>query len=247
MVSGVADAPVRAQNGSQFDGKARGLLEFGSSLRLSREAQGLTLVDAEKATHVRARYLRALEEEQLDLLPGGSYPRAFLRDYASYLGLDPALLLEGLPEPEPEIAPQPVAAPIRPLPWRGAAVTALVLGCAAAATVWMLSSHGHDATLVASGAPRAAAVTPRAAPKPAVTAAPKVATLSAVRGDCWVRVTRGGRVLWIGTLRQGRTLKLGVSKRLVVRLGAPWNVDVRVAGRPLASLPHAPVTIGLAA
>ena len=244
MVSGVADAPVRAQNGSQFDGKARGLLEFGSSLRLSREAQGLTLVDAEKATHVRARYLRALEEEQLDLLPGGSYPRAFLRDYASYLGLDPALLLEGLPEPEPEIAPQPVAAPIRPLPWRGAAVTALVLGCAAAATFWALSSHGHDATPVASGAPPAV-VAPKAAPKPVPAPAPKIATLSAVRGDCWVRVTHGGRVLWIGTLRQGRTLRLGVAKPLLVRLGAPWNLDVRVAGRRLASLPHAPVTIGL--
>src|SRR5439155_7496325 len=153
MVSGVAAAPVRAQNGRSTDGKARGLLEHGSSLRLSREAQGLTLVDAEKATRVRARYLRALEEGQFDLLPGGSYPRVFLRDYASYLGLDPALLLQGLPEPEPEIAPHPVAAPIRPLPWRGAAVTALVLGCAAAATFWMLSSHGHAATPGANGAP----------------------------------------------------------------------------------------------
>jgi transcriptional regulator with XRE-family HTH domain len=223
------------------------LLEFGSSLRLAREAQGLTLADAEKATRVRARYLRALEEGEIEQLPGGAYPRVFLRDYAAYLGLDPSLLLEGVPEPEPEISPQPVGSPIRPLPWRGAAVTALVLGCVAAASLWGLSSRGHHATPSAQAAaakPAAPKVVRQAA---APHAAPAVATLRAVRGDCWVRVSRGGRVLWVGTLRQGRTLRLGVSKQLVVRLGAPWNVDAQVAGRRLAPFPHRPLDVALRA
>ena len=225
-----------------------GLLEVGGSLRQSREAQGLTLADAEKATHVRARYLRALEDGQFDLLPGGSYPRVFLRDYASFLGLDPTSLLEDLPEPEPEISPQPVGSPLRPLPWRGAVATALVLGCAAAAGFWVLSSRGH------SPAPAAAHAAPSATPAAVVhrkrtqRAVPAVATLNAARGDCWVRVaTTGGRVVWVGTLRQGRTLRLGLAKRLVVRLGAPWNLDVNVAGKALARLPHAPVNLTLAA
>jgi hypothetical protein len=74
-----------------------------------------------------------------------------------------------------------------------------------------------------------------------------VATLTAARGDCWIRVTRRGRVVWVGTLRQGRTLKLGVRQRLVVRLGAPWNLDVRVAGKPLRGFPDTPVDVTLAA
>jgi Helix-turn-helix domain/Domain of unknown function (DUF4115) len=223
------------------------LLEVGGSLRQSREAQGLTLADAEKATRVRARYLRALEDGQFDLLPGGSYPRVFLRDYASFLGLDPTTLLEDLPEPEPEISPQPVGSPLRPLPWRGAVATALVLGCAAAAGIWLLSSREHTPAPVgahaASPATPVAVVHRQVAPR----AAAAVATLNAARGDCWVRVTSGGRVLWVGTLRQGRTLRLGLAKRLVVRLGAPWNLDVRVAGKPLTGLPHAPVNVTLAA
>jgi cytoskeletal protein RodZ len=222
-----------------------GLLEVGGSLRQRREAQGLTLADAEKATHVRARYLRALEEEQFDLLPGGSYPRVFLRDYASYLGLDPTSLLEDLPEPEPEISPQPVGLPLRPLPWRGAVATALVLGCAAAASFWFVSTRGHSPP--AAVAQAAAPAAPKVVQRQAAPAAPAVAKLRAVRGDCWIRVTRGDRVLWVGTLRQGRMLELGVARRLVVRLGAPWNLDISLAGKPLRGLPHAPVNVTLAA
>jgi transcriptional regulator with XRE-family HTH domain len=220
------------------------LPELGSSLRLSREAQGLTLADAEKATRVRSRYLSALEEGRLDQLPGGSYPRVFLRDYAAYLGLDPSLLLEKLPEPEPEISPQPVESPIRPLPWRGVLAAMLLLGCVAVGVVWALASHGPRAVPAAQAAPPAPRIAPKAAVRPA---APAVATLVAARGDCWVRVTRGGRVVWIGILRQGRTLRLGVSRRLVVRLGAPWNVDARLAGRRLAPFPHRPLNVVLAA
>ena len=80
------------------------LVESGSSLRQARERQGLALVDVEQATRLRVRYLRALEEDRLDLLPPGSYARVFLRDYATFLGLDPQPLLDALPELEPEIA-----------------------------------------------------------------------------------------------------------------------------------------------
>jgi hypothetical protein len=234
-------------NGESEGKGVSGLLELGGSLRQSREAQGLTLADAEKATHVRARYLRALEDGQLDQLPGGSYPRVFLRDYAAFLGLDPTTLLDDLPEPEPEISPRSVGPPLRPLPWRGAVATALVLGCAAAAGFWLLSSQRHGAAPAAAhkAAPAvSAAVVQR---HRAAHVVPAVATLNAARGDCWIQVTRDGRVLWVGMLHQGHTLRLGVAKRLVVRLGAPWNLDVSVAGKPLTGLPHTPVNLTLAA
>ncbi len=64
------------------------MFEIGYSLRSAREHQGLGYPDVELATKVRAKYIRALEEEDFDSLPGDTYVRGFLRAYADFLGLD---------------------------------------------------------------------------------------------------------------------------------------------------------------
>jgi cytoskeleton protein RodZ len=64
------------------------VFEIGYSLRSARERQGLGLPEIELATKIRAKYIRALEEEDFESLPGDSYVRGFLRTYAEYLGLD---------------------------------------------------------------------------------------------------------------------------------------------------------------
>jgi cytoskeleton protein RodZ len=61
---------------------------IGSTLREARNRRKVELSEAESATKIRLRYLRAMENEQWDVLPGGAYTRAFIRTYASYLGLD---------------------------------------------------------------------------------------------------------------------------------------------------------------
>ena len=64
------------------------MFEIGHSLRAARERQGIGLPEAELATKIRAKYIRALEEEDFDALPADTYARGFLRTYADYLGLD---------------------------------------------------------------------------------------------------------------------------------------------------------------
>jgi hypothetical protein len=64
------------------------VFEIGYSLRAARERQGIGLPEAELATKIRAKYLRALEEEDFEALPADTYARGFLRTYADYLGLD---------------------------------------------------------------------------------------------------------------------------------------------------------------
>src|SRR5215213_2309553 len=71
-------------------------LALGSSLAAARLALGLELRDAERDTRIRAVYLGALEEEDFDALPGEAYAAAFLRTYASYLGLDGDAYVEEL-------------------------------------------------------------------------------------------------------------------------------------------------------
>jgi cytoskeleton protein RodZ len=64
------------------------VFEIGHSLREARERQGLGYPEIELATKIRAKYLRALEEEAFTSIPGDAYIRGFLRTYAEYLGLD---------------------------------------------------------------------------------------------------------------------------------------------------------------
>ena len=60
------------------------MFEIGNSLREARLRQGLDLPQVEADTKIRAKYLRALEEERFELLPGETYVKGFLRTYAEY-------------------------------------------------------------------------------------------------------------------------------------------------------------------
>jgi Helix-turn-helix domain len=64
------------------------VFEIGNSLREARERQGLGYPEIELATKIRAKYIRALEEEDFTSIPGDAYIRGFLRTYSEYLGLD---------------------------------------------------------------------------------------------------------------------------------------------------------------
>ena len=64
------------------------MFEIGNSLREARERQGLGYPEIELATKIRAKYIRALEEEDFTSIPGDAYIRGFLRTYSEYLGLD---------------------------------------------------------------------------------------------------------------------------------------------------------------
>jgi cytoskeleton protein RodZ len=70
------------------------MFEIGNSLREARLRQGLDFPEIEQATKIRPKYLRALEDEQFDILPGQTYVKGFLRSYAEYLGLDGQLYVD---------------------------------------------------------------------------------------------------------------------------------------------------------
>jgi len=70
------------------------VFEIGNSLREARERQGLEYPQIELATKIRAKYIRALEDEHFDVLPTGTYIKGFLRSYAEFLGLDGQLYVD---------------------------------------------------------------------------------------------------------------------------------------------------------
>ena len=70
------------------------MAEIGSTLREARMRARVDITEVETGTKIRAKYLRALENEEWDLLPGPVYVRSFLKTYGDYLGLDSRLLVD---------------------------------------------------------------------------------------------------------------------------------------------------------
>lgn len=82
--------PVLASSPSQAD---EILVQIGQKLKHQRNLLGLTLEDVERHTHLRQRYLIALENGDLNNLPSPVQGRGMLKNYANFLGMDPEPVL----------------------------------------------------------------------------------------------------------------------------------------------------------
>ena len=70
------------------------MADIGSTLREARMRERIDITEVEARTKIRAKYLRAIENEEWDLLPGPVYAKSFLRTYGDFLGLDSRLLVD---------------------------------------------------------------------------------------------------------------------------------------------------------
>jgi cytoskeletal protein RodZ len=228
------------------------MFEFGRSLREARVRRRVELAEVAAETRIRARYLRALEDERFELLPGSVYAKGFLRAYADYLGLESQLFVDEYNArfSAEEIPPAPPQLELRPRPLRsyGIAATVLLFALAGALLAWQLSrssarparSPGASAAAAqtpAPAAPRTLPATP-GANRPSKPAAAAL-VLRAAGGPCWLSVRqRGehGRHLFEGTLQPGDSQRFA-DGQFWIRIGAPWNLEASLAGRRL-SLPQ---------
>src|SRR5699024_12387930 len=69
-------------------------MQIGERLKEAREAKGLSLNSLQEETKIQKRYLTAIEQGKFEVLPGTFYARAFIKEYALAVGLDPTSLLE---------------------------------------------------------------------------------------------------------------------------------------------------------
>jgi len=224
----------------------------GSRLREERERRGIGIEEVEAHTKIRARYLLALEHDQFDNLPDPIYARAFVRDYAEELGMDGQALLDEMPDPPPPpelvaVLPEPIESPPRLLPTRwliaAAALVAVLAGLA-----WIgagLGSGGSHAAAAAGSTAAAAGrltTTPLPPPPGSISSRPPAHPAAlpiafvAAGGPCWLMVRSGsaaGPVLFSGMLETGSTRRF-LRRRIWARLGAPWNISLRVDHRRIA-------------
>lgn len=229
------------------------MLEIGQSLREARERKRLTYAEIEQATLIPSRYLEALEHEAFDKLPEGLYRRSFLREYATYLGLDGDVYVgEYELRTSPTLSFAPVDVPVRPRPARRRSSRALpslpnatvIAGAVllVAVAAWELASGGGGGNRAAPP-PVTAPRTTTTRPQPTTTAGhvtkkrPATLVIAATRGDCWLSVTiqATGKTVYERTLAEGATLRFGLKRPLAIRFGAPSNVTASIGGRDVSS------------
>jgi cytoskeleton protein RodZ len=220
--------------------------EIGATLREARMRLRIDISEIEAQTKIRAKYLRALENEEWNLLPGTTYVKSFLRTYAEALGLDAKLLVEEYKlrhERLSDVELQPIAPTTaldrrRPTGFRlsrGWAI-GLVLGALVAllAIVGVSSNDNGGGAGTSSGASQT--ITTKTTKKKAAATAParpRVVRLQLVpHAPVYVcLVGAGERRLVPGlNLAPGPRQPTYRSSRFVMRLGN-GSVDLRINGR----------------
>jgi cytoskeletal protein RodZ len=97
----------------------------GKFLKKKRETRNILLEEISNFTKIREHHLKAIEEDQYELLPHPFYVKGYLKDYAKYLSLDPKDIilqyenyLKSLVPPDPVELPRPVPPPRKHVrPW----------------------------------------------------------------------------------------------------------------------------------
>jgi hypothetical protein len=178
--------------------------QVGTILRQARNRRKVELSEVEAATRIRQRYLRAIESEEWDVLPGGVYTRGFIRTYASFLGLDGDRLaddyrtsVEGSPSPADAGAPGPApprpgssGAPRRPRwAWRIAAGVSLLVIVLVVTALPGGRGPGGGPQVEWSEGGSAAQGTPKSTPQ---ASRPSVSVQLTASGEVWVCLLNAG-------------------------------------------------------
>jgi cytoskeleton protein RodZ len=223
------------------------MASFGDTLRRERELRGVELREVAEATKISIRFLQALESDRIDILPGGIFPRAFVRQYATYLGLDPDRTVAEFVYAYGEHAGQPsTPAPARSrslrMPVLVVVVVLAVLGIAAWAAL-RYEAQGATAEPVASASAPGTTFAPDPVYPPpttaAATAAPDgqglVLTLTS-RQSCWVAVLSDGVKVMDRVMNEGEAQTVRAKGEMVLSVGNAGGITFTLNGRPGVSL-----------
>jgi cytoskeleton protein RodZ len=221
--------------------------DIGETLRETRMRRHIDMSDVEAATKIRAKYLRALENEEWDLLPGPTYVKTFLRTYAEFLDLDPRLLVEEYRQryERPSVHDLTPLAPgmggqrrrRRPPALLGPGIALLIGIVVLLGALYALGTIGqpNDEGTAPQNAGRGAAATPGKAKKHKHRRQHKTPTrvsvrLTATRTVYVCLVNAGGHAVIHGaTLSSGRSTRTYRSKRFEANFGN-GGVRMRVNG-----------------
>lgn len=218
---------------------------FGENLRRERELRGVTLAEIANATKINPRYLRALEEEQFEILPGGIFGRGFVRSVCRYMKLDEnhwvgefARTTNQPLETLARLAPPRVSSPGSGPRAKWSFILLLVLFGAAAYMV-------HDLRIQRA----AEAAPPRTQPAPAEAGVLPVADTQTVQAksselnlqidvldQAWLRVNVDGDTAFEGVMKAGDTRAFRARRQIELVTGNASAVVLTLNSETLAPL-----------
>jgi cytoskeletal protein RodZ len=234
---------------------------IGSILRKRRLERSLSLEEAHQATKITLQNLAALEDDHFESFANRVYARAFLRDYANYLGLDSGELLERY---ESEWGPkdhQPAVVYQRRL--RGGLIWKLlalliVAGAigdffiadyppvkAARARVYSWAGGRFDHQLVRHPAPAPPKPKPEPPPSPVVPAAsveapPKpshaLTLVVSTTAQAWLRVQVDGAKQFEGIMPANQTRTWSADRAIRIRTGNAGALKLTLNGKELGAM-----------
>jgi cytoskeleton protein RodZ len=221
------------------------MTDIGSTLREARMRARIDMTEVEARTKIRAKYLRAIENEEWDLLPGPVYVKSFLRTYGDYLGLDSRMLVDEYKRryerpSDHEMRPIATLSRERERAARGPLLPSWVIigGILIAVLVALavLGSGNKSKTPPPAGVRAGTGAQhthpPRRHPRHAATSKPKTVKLQLVpTGTVYVCVVDGtGKKLIPGQIfSSGQTIPTETSSKLLLTLGNA-SVQMKVNG-----------------
>ena len=236
--------------------------DFGGKLREARERRGVTLRQIAGATKISVRVLEALERNDISLLPGGIFSRAFVRSYAIEVGLDPEATIQDFIAAFPHdsvTAGHPRSNQIEDHEAiesdRRTATTFLRLGVIsvpiAVIVLYFATAGRHTMSARQTAEPPPAALA-GAAPSPARDASPSAAAADpaavtapaeehltiglSAKKPCWVSATVDGQKAIERLLQSGEQKTLEVRREMVLTAGDASAISLTLNGaeaRPL--------------
>jgi len=237
------------------------MADIGTTLREARIRARIDMTEVEARTKIRAKYLRAIENEEWDLLPGPVYVKSFLRTYGDFLGLDSRTLVDEYKRQyerpsDHEVRPisslsrerERAARGPRIPPW--AIIGVVLIGIVAA--LYFVGSNNNNSPSNSPTTPNAAANQPhqhrtnhkkRKQQHKTVSAKPKTVTLQLVpTATVYVCVENGsGAKLIAGRVfAAGETIPTEKASKLLITLGNS-SVQMKVNGRTVQVAPGSPI------
>jgi hypothetical protein len=228
------------------------VFEIGNSLHEARVRRGIEFNQAEIATKIRVRYLRALEDERFEQLPSQTYVKGFLRTYADYLGLDGQLYVDEFnsrfvageeADSHPRRSPARSEGRSRRLETSVVLLAVAVVGIVTLVviTAWQTSGDGTKKQVTTH---RTSA---KKVKKKVVVSAPHAyLQIAAIGGASYVAVHKdgpSGKLLFQGTIEKGKSEPFSKGKRFFVDLSSPENLRVLVGGKEVTLNGFKPITL----
>lgn len=220
------------------------MASLGQELKRERELRGISLKEIADSTRISLKFLQAIEEDDLAIIPGSFFIRAILRSYARAVGLDEHQVLnryqelQSYAEESQEVAPEKGSGRRSVLTRRSiirlaAAVLLILIGFL---LFFLLRPTGKNpgspvTPLVATPPPSPAPLLDHRENEPAQEVQPSLTLELSFVDETWLQVFSDGVLVFEGIKKQGESLSFSALREFGLNLGNAGGLTYLLNGK----------------